>query len=74
MAEADIITEEQSIRIPDTLDLMSFHEEDILVLNQNQIRTNDKYEECAKSWTSAVGNIVRNRLFADPNPDLSGLN
>ncbi|MFS7962842.1 hypothetical protein Hanom_Chr08g00731291 [Helianthus anomalus] len=49
---------------------MSFHEEDILVMNQNHIRTNDKYEECAKSWTSAVGNIVWNRLFADPNPDL----
>ncbi|MFS7919541.1 hypothetical protein Hanom_Chr03g00213851 [Helianthus anomalus] len=72
MAEAAIVTEEQLIGIPDTFDPTSFHEEDILVLNQHQIRTNNKYEECAKSWTDAVTNIVRNRLFADPNPDLGG--
>ncbi|MFS7999318.1 hypothetical protein Hanom_Chr12g01164661 [Helianthus anomalus] len=65
MAETVTVTQEQSIRIRDTLDLMIFHEEDILILNQHQIRTNDRYEECAKSWTSAVGNIVMNRLFAD---------
>ncbi|MFS7968295.1 hypothetical protein Hanom_Chr09g00795771 [Helianthus anomalus] len=51
---------------------MSFHEEDILVLGQNQIHTNDQYEACAKSWTGAVGNIIRNRLFADPAPLLGG--
>ncbi|MFS8007689.1 hypothetical protein Hanom_Chr14g01264021 [Helianthus anomalus] len=47
---------------------MSFHEEDIMVLSQSQIRTNVQYEECAKSWTNAVGNIIRSHLFADPDP------
>ncbi|MFS7891949.1 hypothetical protein Hanom_Chr09g00788571 [Helianthus anomalus] len=47
---------------------MSFHEEDILILTHYQIQTNEKYEECAKSWTSAVANILKNYLFADPLP------
>ncbi|MFS7910658.1 hypothetical protein Hanom_Chr02g00108811 [Helianthus anomalus] len=47
---------------------MSFHEEDILVLTEHQIRTNEKYEECAKSWTSVATNILRHYLFADPPP------
>ncbi|KAJ0603654.1 hypothetical protein HanHA300_Chr02g0040731 [Helianthus annuus] len=64
MAEDGIVTEEQSIRIPNSYDLMSFHEEDIMVLNNHQIQTNEKYEECAKAWTSAAANILMNRLFA----------
>ncbi|MFS8002788.1 hypothetical protein Hanom_Chr13g01206201 [Helianthus anomalus] len=50
MAKVAIVSEEQSNRIPDTLDLMSFYEKDILVLNHHEIIYNDKYEECAKSW------------------------
>ncbi|MFS7998863.1 hypothetical protein Hanom_Chr12g01159031 [Helianthus anomalus] len=72
MAKAVIVTQEQSIRIPDMLDLMSFHVEDILILNLHQIHTNDRYEEGAKSWTGVVGNIVRNCLFADPDPAQGG--
>ncbi|KAJ0813540.1 hypothetical protein HanPSC8_Chr17g0774591 [Helianthus annuus] len=64
MAEAAIDIEEQSIRIPNSYDLMSFHEEDILVLANHQIQTNEKYEECAKAWTSAAINIINHRLFA----------
>ncbi|KAJ0804369.1 hypothetical protein HanPI659440_Chr02g0037241 [Helianthus annuus] len=64
MVEAAIVTEEQSIRIPNLYNLMSFHEEDIMVLNNHQIQTNEKYEECAKAWTSAAANILMNRLFA----------
>ncbi|KAM0063148.1 hypothetical protein Hdeb2414_s0003g00087671 [Helianthus debilis subsp. tardiflorus] len=47
MAEAVIVTKEQSIRIPNSYDLMSFHEEDILVLSSQQIRCHEKYEVCA---------------------------
>ncbi|MFS8035220.1 hypothetical protein Hanom_Chr17g01590501 [Helianthus anomalus] len=43
-----------------------------MILNQNQIRTNDQYEESAKSWTSSVGSIVRNRLFSDSGPAQGG--
>ncbi|MFS7918138.1 hypothetical protein Hanom_Chr03g00197311 [Helianthus anomalus] len=68
LAEVVIVTEEQSIRIPSSYDLMSFHEEDILILTSHQIRTGEKYEECAKSWTSAAANILKNYLFADPPP------
>ncbi|KAJ0749929.1 hypothetical protein HanPSC8_Chr05g0203131 [Helianthus annuus] len=64
MAEAVIVTEEQAIRIPNSYDLMRFHEEDILILSNHQIRTNEKYEECAKAWTSVAVNIINHRLFA----------
>ncbi|MFS8021361.1 hypothetical protein Hanom_Chr16g01426531 [Helianthus anomalus] len=64
MAEAAIVTKEQSIRIPNSYDLMSFHEEYIMVLNNHQIQTDEKYEECAKAWTSSAANILMNRLFA----------
>ncbi|MFS7968769.1 hypothetical protein Hanom_Chr09g00801401 [Helianthus anomalus] len=64
MAEAVIVTEEQSIRIPNSNDLMSFHEEDVLILTNHQIRTNEKYEECGKAWTSAAANILVRHLFA----------
>ncbi|MFS7926862.1 hypothetical protein Hanom_Chr04g00302091 [Helianthus anomalus] len=47
---------------------MSSHEEDIMVLSNHQIRTNDKYEECAKEWTSVAANILRHHMFADPLP------
>ncbi|MFS7921681.1 hypothetical protein Hanom_Chr03g00239811 [Helianthus anomalus] len=69
LAEAVVVTEEQSIRILNSYDLVSFHEEDILVLTHHQIRTNEKYEECAKSWTSDAANILKNYLFSDPPPD-----
>ncbi|MFS7907298.1 hypothetical protein Hanom_Chr01g00069551 [Helianthus anomalus] len=68
MAEAVIVTEEHSIGIPNSYDLMGFHEEDILILTSHQIQTSEKYEECAKSWTSAAANILKNYLFADPPP------
>ncbi|MFS7954477.1 hypothetical protein Hanom_Chr07g00630961 [Helianthus anomalus] len=68
LAEAVIVTEEQSIMIPNSYDLMSFHVEDIFVLTHHQIRTKEKYEECAKYWTSAAANILRHYLFADPPP------
>ncbi|MFS8034462.1 hypothetical protein Hanom_Chr17g01581401 [Helianthus anomalus] len=42
---------------------MSFHEEDIIVLNNHQIQTNEKYEEWAKAWISVAANILTNRLF-----------
>ncbi|MFS7946482.1 hypothetical protein Hanom_Chr06g00536801 [Helianthus anomalus] len=64
MVEAAIVTKEQSIRIPNSYDLMSFHEEDIMILTKHKIQTNEKYEECAKAWTSAAANILMNRLFA----------
>ncbi|MFS7977594.1 hypothetical protein Hanom_Chr10g00905841 [Helianthus anomalus] len=64
MAEAVIVTEEQSIRIPNSYDLMIFHEEDVLILTNHQIRTNEKYEECAKAWTSVAANILMHHLFA----------
>ncbi|MFS7935257.1 hypothetical protein Hanom_Chr05g00401341 [Helianthus anomalus] len=35
MVESVIVTEEQSIRIPNSYDLMSFHEEDVLILNNH---------------------------------------
>ncbi|MFS8034477.1 hypothetical protein Hanom_Chr17g01581561 [Helianthus anomalus] len=54
IAEAVIVTEEQSIRIPNSHDLMSFHQEDILILSSHQIRINEKYGECAKAWMSAA--------------------
>ncbi|MFS7977596.1 hypothetical protein Hanom_Chr10g00905881 [Helianthus anomalus] len=41
-----------------------FHEEDVLILTNHQIRTNEKYEECAKAWTSAAANILMHHLFA----------
>ncbi|MFS7953625.1 hypothetical protein Hanom_Chr07g00620891 [Helianthus anomalus] len=63
MVEAAIVTEEQSIRIPNSYDLMSFHEEDIMVLTNHQIQTNKKYEECAKAWKSVAANILINHLF-----------
>ncbi|KAF5783129.1 hypothetical protein HanXRQr2_Chr11g0504321 [Helianthus annuus] len=68
LAEAVIVTEEQSIQIPNSYDLMSFHEEDILILSNHHIQTPEKYEECAKSWTSAAANILKHYLFADPPP------
>ncbi|MFS7936540.1 hypothetical protein Hanom_Chr05g00416771 [Helianthus anomalus] len=58
MTEAVIVTQEQSIRIPNSYDLMSFHEEDILVLSSHQIRCNNKYKVCAKELTSAAANIL----------------
>ncbi|MFS7953162.1 hypothetical protein Hanom_Chr07g00615341 [Helianthus anomalus] len=64
MVEAAIFTEDQSIRMGNSYDLMSFHEEDMMVLTNHQIQTNEKYEECAKAWTSAAGNILMNCLFA----------
>ncbi|MFS8008811.1 hypothetical protein Hanom_Chr14g01277271 [Helianthus anomalus] len=72
MAETVTVTQEQSIRLADTLDLMSFHEEDIMILGQSHIRTNDQYEVCAKSWTCAVGNAIKNHLFADATPLYGG--
>ncbi|KAM0043277.1 hypothetical protein Hdeb2414_s0010g00339371 [Helianthus debilis subsp. tardiflorus] len=63
MVEAVIVTKEQSIRIPNSYDLMSFHEEDVLILTNHQIRTNEKYEEYAKAWTSAAANILMHHLF-----------
>ncbi|MFS7996621.1 hypothetical protein Hanom_Chr12g01132041 [Helianthus anomalus] len=51
---------------------MSFHEEDILALSIHQIRYNDKYEVCAKEWTSVAANILRHHLLADPILDLGG--
>ncbi|MFS8008262.1 hypothetical protein Hanom_Chr14g01270601 [Helianthus anomalus] len=71
MAEAVIVTQEQSIQIPNSYDLMSFHEEDIVVLSNHQ-SCNDKYEVCAKEWTSDAANIRRHHLFADPMPNLGG--
>ncbi|KAJ0786353.1 hypothetical protein HanOQP8_Chr02g0054471 [Helianthus annuus] len=68
MAEAFIVTEEQSIRIPNSYDLMSFHEEDVLILTNHQIRTNEKYEGYAKAWISADANILMHHLFA-PNQE-----
>ncbi|MFS8002967.1 hypothetical protein Hanom_Chr13g01208331 [Helianthus anomalus] len=60
MVEAFIVIEEQSIRILNlnSYDLMSFNEEDVLILTNHQIRTNEKYEECAKAWTSAATNTT----------------
>ncbi|MFS7997275.1 hypothetical protein Hanom_Chr12g01139771 [Helianthus anomalus] len=66
MAEAVIVTNEQSIRIPNSYDLMSFHEEDILVLTSQQICCHEKYEVCQKEWTAVAANILKNLLFADP--------
>ncbi|KAM0057389.1 hypothetical protein Hdeb2414_s0005g00157641 [Helianthus debilis subsp. tardiflorus] len=68
MAEAMIVTKENTSRLADTLDLMSFHEEDMKILGQNQIRTNEQHEGWAKSWTSAVEKVIGNRLFADVAP------
>ncbi|MFS7912497.1 hypothetical protein Hanom_Chr02g00130631 [Helianthus anomalus] len=51
---------------------MSFHEEDIMVLGQSQIRMNDQYEVYAKSWTGAVGSGIKNRLFVDAAPFYGG--
>ncbi|KAF5809061.1 hypothetical protein HanRHA438_Chr04g0162871 [Helianthus annuus] len=70
-AEAPIVTEEQSTRIPNSYDLVSLHEEDIMVLTNHQIRTNEKYEECAKAWTSAASNILMHHLFA-PDQEQGG--
>ncbi|MFS7964893.1 hypothetical protein Hanom_Chr08g00755711 [Helianthus anomalus] len=64
MPEVVIVTEEQSIWIANSYDLMSFHEEDVLILTNHHIRTNEKYEECAKAWTSVVANILMHDLFA----------
>ncbi|MFS8008280.1 hypothetical protein Hanom_Chr14g01270821 [Helianthus anomalus] len=72
MAEAVIVTQEQSIQIPNSYDLMSFHEEDIPIISNHQIRCNDKYDVCAKEWTSVAANILRHHLFADPMPYLGG--
>ncbi|MFS7954096.1 hypothetical protein Hanom_Chr07g00626301 [Helianthus anomalus] len=52
--------------LPNSYDLMSFHEEDILVLTNQQIRCHEKYEVCGKEWTTSVANILKNLLFADP--------
>ncbi|MFS7946754.1 hypothetical protein Hanom_Chr06g00540031 [Helianthus anomalus] len=68
MVEVAIVTKENSIRLVDTPDLISFHEEDIKILGQHQIRTNEQYETCAKSWTSAVVNMTGSRLFVDATP------
>ncbi|KAJ0618633.1 hypothetical protein HanHA89_Chr02g0055671 [Helianthus annuus] len=73
MAEAMIVTQEQSIRILNSYDLMSFHEEDIVVLSNHQIHCNEKYEACGKEWTTAAANILRHRLFAEPVPNLGVL-
>ncbi|KAJ0726026.1 hypothetical protein HanPI659440_Chr12g0465591 [Helianthus annuus] len=72
MVEAVIVTEEQSIRISNSYDLMSFQEEDILVLSNKQIRCHEKYKVCAKEWTTAAANIIRHHLFADPMTNLGG--
>ncbi|MFS8004156.1 hypothetical protein Hanom_Chr13g01222361 [Helianthus anomalus] len=61
MGEAVIVIEEYAYHLGDTLDLISFHEEDIMVLNRNQIRTNEKLfvdtiplmGGCAASGTSS---------------------
>ncbi|MFS7964882.1 hypothetical protein Hanom_Chr08g00755591 [Helianthus anomalus] len=71
MPEAVIVTEEQSIRIANSYDLMSFHEEDVLILTNHHIRTNKKYEECAKAWTRVVANILMHDLFA-PDQEQGG--
>ncbi|MFS7894010.1 hypothetical protein Hanom_Chr00s001384g01681031 [Helianthus anomalus] len=68
IAEAVIVTNEQSIRIPNSYDLMSFHEEDILIITSQQIRCHEKYKLCANEWTIAAANILKNLLFADPQP------
>ncbi|MFS7968441.1 hypothetical protein Hanom_Chr09g00797471 [Helianthus anomalus] len=49
MGETVIVTKEQAYRLADTLDLISFHEEDIMVLSEHQIHTHEKYDVCAKS-------------------------
>ncbi|MFS7928256.1 hypothetical protein Hanom_Chr04g00318661 [Helianthus anomalus] len=71
IAEVVIVPEDQSIRIPNSYDLMSFHEEDVLILTNHQIRTNEKYEECAKAWTSVAANILTHHLFA-PDQEQGG--
>ncbi|MFS7937185.1 hypothetical protein Hanom_Chr05g00424671 [Helianthus anomalus] len=72
MAEAVIVTEENSFWLADTLDLISFHEEDIKILSEHQIRTNKQYEMFAKSWTSAALNVIGSRLFVDVAPMFGG--
>ncbi|MFS7986618.1 hypothetical protein Hanom_Chr11g01012461 [Helianthus anomalus] len=47
---------------------MSFHEEDVLILTNHQICTNEKYEECVKAWTSVAANKLIHHLFA-PGPE-----
>ncbi|MFS8008871.1 hypothetical protein Hanom_Chr14g01277991 [Helianthus anomalus] len=42
MGEAVVVTKESAYRLADTLELISFHEENIKVLNENQIRTNEQ--------------------------------
>ncbi|MFS7985017.1 hypothetical protein Hanom_Chr11g00993391 [Helianthus anomalus] len=68
MDETVIITIESAYHLGDTLDLISFHEEDIKILNQNQIRTNEQYEVSAKSWTSDVVNVIGLRLYVVATP------
>ncbi|MFS7919057.1 hypothetical protein Hanom_Chr03g00208431 [Helianthus anomalus] len=62
MGEAVTVTEEAPYYLADTSYLISFQEEDLDVLSRNQIRTNEKYEICAKSWTSAVANVIGAKL------------
>ncbi|MFS7996401.1 hypothetical protein Hanom_Chr12g01129591 [Helianthus anomalus] len=68
MAKVVIVTNEQSIRIPNSYNLMSFHEEGILILTSQQIRRHEKYEVCAKEWMTVVVNNQKNLLSADPQP------
>ncbi|MFS7930602.1 hypothetical protein Hanom_Chr04g00346181 [Helianthus anomalus] len=64
--------QKEFLRPSNKLDLMSFHKEDTMILVQSQIRTNDQYKICAKSWACAVGNVIKNRLFADVTPLYGG--
>ncbi|MFS7984983.1 hypothetical protein Hanom_Chr11g00993021 [Helianthus anomalus] len=72
MGDSVIVTEECAYRLADTLDQISFHEKDIKVLNENQIRTNEQYQVCAKSWTGAMVNMIGSRLYVDAIPLYGG--
>ncbi|MFS7985026.1 hypothetical protein Hanom_Chr11g00993491 [Helianthus anomalus] len=72
MGEAMIIIVESAYHLGDMLDLISFHEEDIQILNQNQICTNEQYEVFAKSWTSDVVNVIGSRLYVVATPLTGG--
>ncbi|KAM0014499.1 hypothetical protein Hdeb2414_s0035g00729401 [Helianthus debilis subsp. tardiflorus] len=52
-----IVCENAEYRIMDTKDLMCFGENDIKLLAQTQIRSDPKYEVCAKSYTGAIALI-----------------
>ncbi|MFS7912589.1 hypothetical protein Hanom_Chr02g00131741 [Helianthus anomalus] len=75
LGQAVIVCDDDvSYRLTDPIDLLNLDQENLEALAQKQIRSMEKYEEVAKSWTSAVAGVlhVRKKGFGGYKDKLDG--